>query len=119
MKKLMFGVLGVAAMAVAFGSVVSAKPTTVKGQLIDTACGKNDEKGAALEACAKRCAGRGEPVAVYTDDGAVYLVTGAYTAEKNAKLLDFMGKAVEVTGEVAKDKDGKMTIAAANVPLAK
>jgi hypothetical protein len=119
MKKLMFGVFGVAAMAVALAPVVSAKPTTVKGELIDTACGKNTETGAALEACAKRCAGRGEPVAVYTADGGVYLVTGSFIAEKNAKLLEFMGKSVEVTGEVTKDKDGKMTIAAEKVTLAK
>jgi len=119
MKKLMFGVLGMAAMAAALAPAVSAKPTTVKGELIDTACGKNTETGAALEACAKRCAGRGEPVAVYTADGGVYLVTGSYTAEKNAKLLEFMGKTVEVTGEVTKDKDGKMTIAADKVALTK
>lgn len=119
MKKLMFGVMGVAAMAMAFAPVVSAKPTMVKGTLIDTMCGKNDEKGEALEKCAKACAGRGEPVAVYTADGGVYLVTGEYSANKNAKLLDFMGKMVEVTGEVTKDKDGKMTIAVEKVTVAK
>ena len=119
MKKLMFGVLGIAAMTMAFAPAVSAKPTTVKGELIDTACGKNTETGAALEACAKRCAGRGEPVAVYTADGGVFLVTGGFIAEKNAKLLEFMGKTVEVTGEVTKDKDGKMSIAAEKVTVAK
>ena len=119
MKKLMLGVMGVAAMAMALAPVVSAKPVVVKGELIDTACGKNTETGAALESCAKRCAGRGEPVAVYTADGGVYLVTGSFIADKNAKLMDFMGKTVEVTGEVTKDKDGKMSIAAEKVTIAK
>lgn len=119
MKRLVFSVLGMAAIALALAPAVSAKPTTVKGQLIDTSCGKNDEKGEALEKCAKACAGRGEPVAVYTADGGVFLVTGDYAANKNAKLLEFMGKTVEVTGEVAKDKDGKMTIAADKVSAAK
>ncbi len=118
MKKLVFGALGLAAMAVVFAPVVSAKPTTVKGELIDTACGKDGKTGAELEKCAKSCAGRG-PVAVYTADGGVYVVTGAYSDNKNAKLMDFMGKTVEITGEVGKDKDGKMTIAAAKVTAAK
>ena len=118
MKKLMFGVMGVAAMALAFAPVVSAKPTTVKGQLIDMACGKDGKTGAELEKCAKSCATRGA-VAVYTDDGGVYQVSGSYAENKNAKLMDFMGKSVEVTGEVAKDKDGKMTIVAEKVTAAK
>ena len=118
MKKLMWGVLGVAAMAVAFAPALSAKPATVKGDLIDVACGKDGKTGAELEKCAKSCATRG-PVAVYTADGGVYVVTGDYAANKNAKLMDFMGKSVEMTGEVTKDKDGKMSIAAAKVTLAK
>ena len=118
MKKVMWAVLGVAAMAVAFAPAVSAKPTTVKGDLIDVACGKDGKTGAELEKCAKSCATRG-PVAVYTSDGGVYVVTGDYAANKNAKLMDFMGKSVEMTGEVTKDKDGKMSIAAAKVTLSK
>jgi hypothetical protein len=119
MKRLMFGMVGLAAMAAAFAPAVRATPTTVKGELIDTSCGKNGEKGEALEKCSKACAGRGEPVAVYTADGGVYLVKGAYSADKNAKLIEFMGKTVEVTGEVTKDKDGKMSIEAEKVTVAK
>ena len=58
-------------------------------------------------------------MAIYTTDGGVYVVTGGYSENKNAKLMDFMGKSVEVTGEVAKDKDGKMSIVAEKVTLAK
>ncbi len=105
-------------MAVAFAPTVSAKPTTVKGELIDTACGKDGKTGAELEKCARSCAGRG-PVAVYTADGGVYVVTGGYSENKNAKLMDFMGKTVEVTGEVTKDKDGKTSIDAAKVMASK
>jgi len=110
--------MGVAAFAAAFAPAVSAKPTTVKGELIDVACGKDGKSGAELEKCAKSCASRG-PVAIYTADGGVYVVTGGYSENKNAKLMDFMGKTVEVTGEVAKDKDGKLAIAAEKVTLAK
>ena len=117
MKKLMFGVMGVAAMALAFAPAVSAKPTTVKGELIDVACGKDGKTGTELEKCAKSCATRG-PVAIYTADGGVYVVTGSYSENKNAKLMDFMGKTVEITGEVAKGTDGKMSIVAEKVTLA-
>jgi hypothetical protein len=122
MKKLMFGVMGMAAMAVAFAPTVSAKPTTVKGELIDTTCGKDGKTGkSGVEhaSCATSCAKRGEPVAVYTADGGVYLVTGAFAADKNAKLIEYMAKVVEVTGEVTKDKDGKLSIAAEKVTVAK
>ena len=111
-----------AAMAMAFAPAVSAKPTTVKGELIDTTCGKDGKtgkSGAEHAACATSCAKRGEPVAVYTADGSIYLVTGAFAADKNAKLIEFMAKTVEVTGEVTTDKDGKMTIAAEKVTIAK
>ena len=52
-------------------------------------------------------------------DGGVYQVTGAFAANKNAKLMEFMGKHVEISGEVTKDKDGKLTIAADKVTLSK
>ena len=100
MKKLMFGVMGMAAMAVAFAPAVSAKPTTVKGELIDTTCGKDGKtgkSGADHASCATSCAKRGEPVAVYTKDGGIYVVTG----------------------EVTKGADGKMTIAAEKITVAK
>jgi hypothetical protein len=43
-----------------------------------------------------------------TSDG-VYTITGDYTNDKNAKLLDFVAKNVEATGEVT-EKDGVKTI---------
>ncbi len=123
MKKLMFGVMGMAAMAVAFAPTVSAKPTTVKGELIDTTCGKDGKtgkSGADHASCATSCAKRGEPVAVYTKDGGIYVVTGEFAANKNAKLIEYMSApTVEVTGEVTKGADGKMTIAAEKITVAK
>ena len=49
----------------------------------------------------------------------MYTITGKLTADKNAKLIEFMAKQVTVTGEVTKDKDGKMTIAADSIVIAK
>ena len=38
-------------------------------------------------------------------DGQVYTIVGAYTENKNAKLIDLFAMPVEATGEVA-EKDG-------------
>ena len=55
-----------------------------------------------------RCAKSGEPMALQTIDG-LYLVEGDYTANRNAKLLDFVAKKVEAKGSVT-ERDGKKTI---------
>jgi hypothetical protein len=47
------------------------------------------------------------------------VITGKLTEEKNAKLIEFMTKQVTVTGEVTKDKDGKLSIAAESIVIAK
>ena len=48
-----------------------------------------------------------------TADG-VYTITGDYTADNNKKLLDFVAKNVEATGEVG-EKDGVKTIDVASL----
>ncbi len=116
MKKLSFGVGGVMlAMAMALPAY-AADPVKVTGELIDVMCGAT-KKGPDHKACADRCAKRGEPVAVFAKDG-MYVITGKLTEEKNAKLIEFMTKQVTVTGEVSKDKDGKLSIAADSIVIA-
>lgn len=46
-------------------------------------------------------------------------MTGDLAAEKNAKLVAHMSHTVELTGEVTTDKDGKMSIAAKSIKMAK
>jgi len=116
MKKLSLGVGGVMlAMAMALPAY-AADPVKVTGELIDVMCGAT-KKGPDHKACADSCAKRGEPVAVFAKDG-MYVITGKLTAEKNAKLIEFMTKQVTVTGEVTKDKDGKLSIAADSIVIA-
>ena len=86
----------------------SAATVTVKGEGVDTACAT--EKGAAgrgdaHSGCALTCAKDGKPLGILTDD-AIYEVTGDLTANKSAKLLDFVAKVVTVTGDVT-ERDGK------------
>ncbi len=118
MRRLAIGIVGVALAVAAWGPAVAADPVTVTGELIDVACGANKKSGADHQACADSCAKRGEPVAVFAKNG-MYVISGTLTENKNAKLIEFMTKQVVVTGEVTKDKDGKLTIAATKIALAK
>jgi hypothetical protein len=117
MKKLAIGVMGLAMAAAMSLPTYAADPVKVTGELIDVMCGAT-KKGPDHKACADSCAKRGEPVAVFAKDG-MYTITGKLTADKNAKLIEYMTKQVTVTGEVTKDKDGKMSIAADSIAIAK
>jgi molybdopterin-guanine dinucleotide biosynthesis protein A len=86
----------------------AASEVTIQGELVEIACAASrgaEGKGQAHAACALTCAKRGEPVGVLTSD-AVYEVAGDFTANDNARLLDFLAKQVSVTGELT-ERDGK------------
>ena len=108
-----------AALVASLALPVVAADMTIKGEVVDIACStakKDAGKGAAHANCAMVCAKKGQPVAILTAD-AVYTVTGDYTANNNAKLLDFVARNVVVTGEVA-EKDGLKSINVKSIKLA-
>jgi len=108
-----------AALVAALAMPAFAADMTVKGEVVDIACatGKKDAgHGEGHASCAMSCSKSGQPVGVLTAD-AIYTVTGDYTANKNAKLLDFVAKKVIVTGEVT-EKDGVKTINVKSIKLA-
>jgi hypothetical protein len=119
MRKFFAGI-SVAAFVVALGVPAFAKTETVKGELVDQACYTKDHSkmGDAHKECAVTCAKKGQAVALVTEDGKVYSVTGDLAADKNAKLVAHMTHTVEITGDVT-EKDGKMMIAADTLKLAK
>lgn len=119
MRKIVAIVTGAAVVAaLSMSAPLVAADMTVKGEVVDVACaiGKGDDgKGAAHAACAMSCARRGQPVGILTAD-AVYELTGDYAANRNAKLLDFVAKRVEVTGEVS-EKGGKKMMTVKSIKL--
>ena len=119
MRKFFAGI-AVAAFVVALGVPAFAKTETVKGELVDQACYMKDHKnvGDSHKECAVTCAKKGQAVALLTEDGKVYTVTGDLAADKNAKMVAHMTHTVEITGDVT-EKDGKMTIAADTLKMAK
>ena len=117
MRKLL---LGLAAATLALGTGLSAETKTITGTLIDVQCNtKQGTEKATSEGhadCAAACAKKGLPLAV-ANDGGIYEVTGAWTENKNAKLVEFAGHKVEATGEVT-EKDGKKMIALSAIKMA-
>lgn len=108
-----------AAFAVSLAAPAFAADLTIKGEVVDVACAvdkKDAGKGAGHASCAMSCAKSGQPVGILTAD-AIYTVSGDYTANKNAKLLDFIAKNVVVTGEVS-EKDGQKVINVKSIKLA-
>lgn len=107
----MFGV----AFALLVGSgvsMVAAEVATIKGEVVDQQCFLKDKtsRGAEHKDCGTGCAKKGMPMAIVTEAGEVYTITGSYVENKNAKLIDFVSKTVEAQGEVS-EKDGKKVIA--------
>jgi hypothetical protein len=114
----MLAILAGAAFVAGITAPIYAADMTVKGEVVDVACSKSKGdggKGEGHASCAMSCAKRGQPVGILTDD-AVYTVTGDYAANNNAKILDFVAKKVEVTGEVT-EKDGQKMIAVKSIKL--
>src|SRR5215813_5940722 len=121
----MFAGLMIAAFVVALGAPAFATTETVKGRIVDVSCymkdkannaGKDHKMPADTADCAAACAKKGAPMALLTDDGKVYQLTGGLAADKNAKIVPHVAHVVEVTGEVS-EADGKMTISSDSLKM--
>jgi hypothetical protein len=125
MRKIYAGLMA-AAFVVALSAPAFAKTETVKGKIVDVSCFNMDKANNAgkdhkmpkgdTPDCATSCAKAGRPMAVLTDDGKVYELTGGLAADKNAKIVPHVAHTVEVTGDVT-EKDGKMVIAADSLKM--
>jgi hypothetical protein len=114
-------VLGLAFGAFVLSSLpVAAEVKTLKGEVVDQACFLKEKtnRGADHADCTESCLKKGKTAALVTEDGTVYTFTGAYAADKNAKLVPFASKMVEVKGDVS-ESGGMKTINAASVTATK
>ena len=79
------------------------KTVTVKGYVLDSACGFTKELKKPISAdCAKACAKAGSPLVIWADDGSVYWPTTDTmpAASQNDKLLPFAAQRVVATGKL-------------------
>jgi hypothetical protein len=112
--------LGTALLVVTMAAPLTADLRTMTGEVVDLDCSltKGDGgQGEAHAACAMTCARKGNQLAILTAD-AVYLIDGDYTANRNAKLLDFVARRVEAKGSVS-ERDGAMRINVASMAVVK
>jgi hypothetical protein len=124
MRRFFAGVTA-ATFVFALGAPAFAKTETLKGQIIDESCYKMDKSNSGKDHkmpkgdtadCAVSCAKAGRPMALLTEDGKVYEISGGLAADKNAKIVPHVAHTVEITGDVT-EKDGKMVIAADSLKM--
>jgi protein-disulfide isomerase-like protein with CxxC motif len=90
-----------AAVTLALGLAAIGMAADFKGFVEDEMCSTKPEmKGNA--ACAQRCIKGGSPAVLVTEDGKIYKIAN------QAKIVDFAGKNVTVSGAL---KDGAITVA--------
>jgi hypothetical protein len=109
-----------ASLVVALVASAGADLRTVTGEVVELDCSLSKapaDRGDAHAACAMSCARSGNQMAILTAD-AVYLVDGDYTANRNAKLLDFVARRVDVKGTIT-EQDGKLRINVASMAVVK
>jgi hypothetical protein len=86
-----------------FAAEESAKTTTVKGYVLDSACAftKSLKKPVSSE-CAIACAKNGSPLVILSPAGTIYwpIADTTPSSSQNDKLLPFAGQKVTVTGKV-------------------
>jgi hypothetical protein len=80
-----------------------AKTMSVNGEVVDVSCYlAHGEKGTGADhqGCAEACAKAGSPLGILTKEGKLYvsLMPDDHAAGPSAKLMDHIGKQVEVTG---------------------
>jgi hypothetical protein len=113
----MFAVMAAAAFVASVS--LAAAETTIKGEVVDVQCQLKKAPGGqgdAHKGCANACAKKGAQMGILTGD-AVYEIQGDYSANNNAKLLEFVAAQVEATGEVT-EKDGKKIITVTSMKAA-
>jgi len=97
-------------IAFALAGMVQLRATadvTITGEVVDIGAATTkgaDGRGPGQAASALLSAKAGRPVGILTDDR-LYEVTGAFAANRNARMLDFIARRVVVTGTVTEAGD--------------
>ncbi len=95
---------------------------TYRGEIVEVSCFKKgvaQSTGAAHVACAKECVAKGQPLGILTEGDGMVKITGDYAANKYAKLLDFIGKQVEVRGTDDRYLDYSRAIKVTSIKIVK
>jgi hypothetical protein len=80
-----------------------SKPMTLTGEIVEISCykakGVAAGTGAAHVDCAKACVtGKGAALGILSDGDGLFRIWGTMAADKYAKLMQYVGQHVEITG---------------------
>ncbi|MGE3841875.1 MAG: hypothetical protein AB7I50_09835 [Vicinamibacterales bacterium] len=109
-------VLTVVVVAAMGASLMARADTTVSGEVIDLNCHlrKTTASPVSEDLCGVENAKRGQPLAILAGDGTLYIIKGDWTKNKNEKLIEWVQKRVDATGEVT-DVNGKKMLKLADL----
>jgi hypothetical protein len=109
-------------LSVAAAALVAQETLTYRGEIVEASCfakGVATSTGAAHVTCAKECVQKGQPLGILTEGDGFVKITGDYAANKYAKMLEYIGKQVEVRGAEDRYLDYSRAIKVASVKLVK
>lgn len=104
-----------------FAAEQTAKTTTVKGYVLDSACAfTKGLKKPISGACATACAKAGSPLVILSSAGTIYwpIADTTPSSSQNDKLLPFAGQTVTVSGKVFQ-RGGSTAIVISKIEAAK
>jgi hypothetical protein len=108
---------------ISLGVPACAKGHTLRGRLVDEVCylqdpiaNSGDNHPGMASDCATTCAQKGSQVALATDNGTLYEITGGLAANNNAKLIPHIAHTVEIRGDVTK-RDGQLMLVADDLKM--
>lgn len=108
-------------LAAAVFAADTAKTTTVKGYVLDSACAftKGVKKPISTE-CARACAKAGSPLVILAPSGTIYwpIADTTPSSSQNDKLLPYAGQTVTVGGKVYQ-RGGSSAIVISKIEAAK
>ncbi len=101
-------------------SATSAKPVTLKGEIVDMGCYLGHEaKGEKHKSCATKCISGGMPMGLLTADNRLFLLTLDHdNADPYNQAKTFAGDMVEVTGTMM-ERGGMRALDVTGVKAAK
>jgi hypothetical protein len=96
-------------------SFVPANADMVTGRLIDLACYIQKDP---RPSCDRMYAVEGFETGIIAPGGKIYHLSGAVTSDNNAKLIQYVGHTVTVTGSVSQ-KDGQFFLESTDIKAAR
>ena len=118
----LFAIVAAGLLSTASPAIGNQETLTYRGEIVEVSCfakGVAKGSGPSHVACAKECVQKGQPLGILTEGDGMIKITGDYAANKYARLVDYIGKRVEVRGIDDRYLDYSRAIKISSVTLVK